>query len=327
MAQGYEKAHGVLGIPTMLAYPDDQYSRRPFMSKPLLAPLLILAVALGIYADWAVQRPQGHYLTDLRSPQIGDQSMRQLGPNLLAILPELSPSDYQSPAHLHRKLSVILDTAKAAGRLKQNTVVILPDHIGTWLVLSGERAEVYNPKDARKALRLMVLSNPSQLIATWLHSDGFPNVGETLLRMKAPAMARDYFQLFSSLARDYRITLQAGSLILPTPHWENGELRSGHGSLYNIALTFNPNGDLLGQPYQEPWPSAPTRVGTLGEAAAPRLFLRSSLWPPKSLIGEATVQSFSESEKENDTTPGSHPVNLELTTRSNPEKPQTPTCR
>lgn len=36
--------------------------------------------------------------------------------------------------------------------------------------------------------------------------------------MKAPQMARDYQQMFSSLAHDYQITLAAGLRLLPALH-------------------------------------------------------------------------------------------------------------
>ena len=92
--------------------------------------------------------------------------MRHAGANILAIRPELFPSDYQSPAHLRLKLADLLDKAKAEGLLYRNTVVALPDHIGTWLMLCGDRAEVYRARDFREVVRQMALSHPGRLAET-----------------------------------------------------------------------------------------------------------------------------------------------------------------
>lgn len=137
------------------------------MSKLLIAPALLLIITLGTYMNWAEQRPQRRYLAGRSASFLGQRSGHEARRrNLLAIRPELFPSDYQSPAHLYLKLADLPDKAKAEGLLYRNTVVALPDHIGTWLMLCGERAEVYRARDFREVVRQMALSHPGRLTAT-----------------------------------------------------------------------------------------------------------------------------------------------------------------
>lgn len=296
--------------------------------------LLIFAALLGIYANWSASRSPGHYLADLRSTLIHEEGTVDTTANLLAIRPELFPSDYRSPEHLHLKLAAILDKARDSGLLNGHSVVALPDQIGTWLLLGGERAELYSTRNLSEAQAWLALDNPHRLARAWLQSEGFPGVGETLLRMKAEEMARDYQQLFGSLAREYRITLLAGSLLLPEPRLENGKLRTGEGPLYNLALVFGPDGNLLSPPHVQPCPAkitgqvtvqevhteqmkvlvsrkgcqSPSLVRVAGTKAGIALFLRGRLWPLEDLA-DCCGQLVPAQERE---APGSHLLNIRI---------------
>ena len=81
-------------------------------------------------------------------------------------------------------------------------------------------------------------------------------------------MAEQYQQLFGGLARQFRVTLVAGSIILPNPSVVEGRLRTGNGALYNASVVFAPDGSVLGQPQLQHFTSHPTRryVQPLGDA-------------------------------------------------------------
>ncbi|AVO51397.1 carbon-nitrogen hydrolase family protein [Ectopseudomonas mendocina] len=213
----------------------------------LLLSLALLA-GLGSYAYWIEQRPSGHYLSDLRSQIALD--LGQPGPrgNLLGIQPELFAADYQSLDRLRLKLAAYLDRAREQGMLSERTVVVLPEHIGTWLLAVGEKEEFYRASDRHQALHWLAASNPLDFLGALLSAEGDTRLDDALLRTKAKAMARDYQQLFGELARDYGITLVAGSIVLPEPRVELGRLEVGRGPLYNVSLVFDQAGNPLGQP-------------------------------------------------------------------------------
>ena len=275
--------------------------------RKLLTPLIaaILVSCLTAYAVWTGERPRVHYLSDLRASLASDVGAASASGNLLAIRPELYPSDYRDPDLLRMKLVAALDQARAQGLLNERTVVALPDHIGTWLLLRDEKHNLYQARTFTEGSRLLTLSHPTLLGRLYLQGQ---DLEEALLRAKARRMARDYQKLFSRLAGEYRVTLLAGSILLPSPYLKEGKLRSGHGDLYNLALAFSPDGSLLGEPFSQPWPQStrnesrqelrtvsgqvtitrswasgyPQSEVTLTDgqtSASEALFLRGRLWP------------------------------------------------
>lgn len=225
----------------------------------LIASLVSLALLGGLasYAYWCEQRPAGHYLSDLRSQVALD--LGQPGPrgNLLGIQPELFAADYRSLGHLRLKLAAYLDRAREQGLLNERTIVVLPEHIGTWLLAVGEKEELYRAAEQRQALRWLAASNPLAFLRALLAAEGSARLDDALLRTKAEAMARDYQRLFGDLARAYGVTLVAGSIVLPEPRVELGRLEVGRGPLYNVSLVFDSAGNPLGQPQRQAFPAGP----------------------------------------------------------------------
>ena len=57
--------------------------------------------------------------------------------NLVGIEPYLTPEEYSSPTMLERKLTTYLFAAHEKGWLNEQTVVVWPEYVGTWLLVSG----------------------------------------------------------------------------------------------------------------------------------------------------------------------------------------------
>ncbi|AOE64915.1 carbon-nitrogen hydrolase family protein [Pseudomonas corrugata] len=215
---------------------------------------LALIAALMSYALWTTDRPTGHYLSDLRINLAVDQGVPADRGNLLGIQPELFPTDYQNPGHLRRKLAAYLQTAHDLGLLSDKTIVVLPEHIGTWLMISREKDELYQAGTLKEAMNWLAISNPLAFIRGLISAQGDNRLDDAYLRMKADTMARDYQAMFGGLAREFGVTLVAGSIILPEPSVSEGELKIGRGALYNSSLVFGSDGLPLGQPQRQQHP-------------------------------------------------------------------------
>ncbi len=214
---------------------------------------LILAslAALVSYGFWTQQRPQGHYLSDLRIRLAINEGQPAEHGNLLGIEPELFPTDYQNPERLHRKLAAYLQHARELGLINARTIVILPEHVGTWLFVSGEKNELFQASERDDAMSWLPWSNPLSFIKAFVQATGENRLEDACLRMKAGSMAQNYQTLFGGLAREFAVTLVAGSIVLPQPRVEEGQLRIGSGDLYNISLVFGSDGQPLGQPQRQ----------------------------------------------------------------------------
>ncbi|AZD09290.1 Hydrolase, carbon-nitrogen family [Pseudomonas chlororaphis] len=216
---------------------------------------LALIAALTSYALWTHDRPIGHYLSDLRIQLAVDQGTPADHGNLLGIQPELFPTDYQSPERLHRKLAAYLQQARDQGLLNEKTVVVLPEHIGTWLMVSGEKNELYQATSLKEAMNWLAVSNPLPFLRALITAKGDNRLDDAHLRMKARSMAEQYQRLFGGLAKEFGVTLVAGSIVLPEPVIEGSNLRIGSGALYNTTLVFGSDGLPIGQPQRQLYPT------------------------------------------------------------------------
>ena len=230
------------------------------MRRFLISLVALLAIAVLIsYGLWTTHRPIGHYLSDLRIQVALDEGVPADRGNLLGIEPELFPGDYQSLARLHRKLAAYFEQARAKGLLNAKTVVVLPEHVGTWLWAQGEKDELYRANHQEEAMQWLALSNPLKFMTALLGAQGENRLEDARLRMKARRMAQNYQELFGGLAREFGVTLVAGSIVLPDPHVENGTLHIGGGALYNSSLVFGSDGVPLGQPQRQLYPGKEER--------------------------------------------------------------------
>jgi len=215
---------------------------------------MALVAALTTYAMWAADRPAGHYLSDLRINVAVDQGSPADRGNLLGIQPELFPTDYQNTERLRRKFAAYLQQAQDQGLLNDKTVVVLPENVGTWLLLSGEKDELYQAPTFAEAMNWLAASNPLLFARAWFRATGSDRLNDAYLRMKSKAMAKDYQALFGGLAKEFRVTLVAGSIVLPEPSIRDGQLKPGSGALFNSSVVFGRDGVPLGQPQRQMHP-------------------------------------------------------------------------
>ncbi len=168
--------------------------------------------------------------------------------NLLGIQPFMIPGDYVSGEVFYAKLNGYLDAAGQRGWLGERTIVVLPEYIGTWLVVVGEKRRVYQVESVERAMQALVLSNFVSFFRTLLFAKAegadskHSKVKHALFRMKSARMAEIYHSVFSRLAREHSVTIVAGSIVLPSPEVSGGELTIGDGPLYNASLVYRPDG-------------------------------------------------------------------------------------
>ena len=244
----------------MAPYPSRHFSvdgsLRFYMRKILgLSIALLLVVVFVSYGLWTGKRHAGHYLTDLRIQLVINDGEPGDRGNLLGIEPELFPSDYQSLKRLHRKFAAYLEQARERGLINEKTVVVLPEHVGTWLFAVDEKSQFYQSTTIDEALNWLAVSNPVQFLTAMLHAKGDNRLDDARFRMKAASMARDYQTVFGGLAKEFGVTVVAGSIVLPGPSVENGQLQIGNGALYNSSVVFGRDGLPIGQPQRQLFPT------------------------------------------------------------------------
>lgn len=176
--------------------------------------------------------------------------------NLLGIQPCLFSMDYASEEMFRHKLEGYMSEAKARGWVSGRTVVVFPEYIGTWLVAANEEQRVWAAECMKSAMLWLMARHPFAFVKALLLAHGKDRVKDGLFRMKAASMAAIYQHVFSRLAREYGATIVAGSIVLPSPLVESGQLLVGRGFLHNIAALYRADGSLCAELVRKAFPTA-----------------------------------------------------------------------
>lgn len=178
----------------------------------------------------------------LRLAEIAEHGTDAQRGNLLGVQPFMLTADYASVDAFRAKLGAYLEVAAHRGWLNERTIVVWPEYLGTWLAAAGEGQAVIQSRTLGAAMRALALRHGLRFARTLLSAREKDRVAASLFRLKGSDMARHYQAVFSSLARQYGVTVVAGSILLPSPHVHDGRVMAGRGLLYNTCAVFQPDG-------------------------------------------------------------------------------------
>jgi hypothetical protein len=167
--------------------------------------------------------------------------------NIIGMQPYLTANDYANEAGFYQQLDLYMAEARSKGFISPRTIVVFPEYIGSWLVAAHEKKKVYNPDlTISEALSLQVTSNLFRFLPAYFNSNSADKPKEALFRMKQAEISKIYQAVFSRLAKEYSVTIVAGSAVLADPAvTEEGKITTGNGKLYNTSAVFNTEGKVL----------------------------------------------------------------------------------
>jgi hypothetical protein len=175
---------------------------------------------------------------------------------VVAVQPWLVPLDYASADALHDRLGSLLEVAADRGWLGPDVVVVLPEHVGTWLVAAGAPPRVLDADTTRRAMGRLVRRHLRAFVATRC-PDADDGATCSVFAMRADEMAAAYQDAMSRLARKAGVTLVAGSILLPEPALVDGVVVPTRGGpLRNAAFVFGPDGSVVLGPIVKAFPTA-----------------------------------------------------------------------
>lgn len=204
----------------------------------------IIVIVWIIWASSGRHYPKPHPETALEVVEtvVIDSSCTK---NVVAVQPYMNPEDYRSEVHFYEKLNAYFSEASKAGFFRENTIVLLPEYVGAWLVISGEKRFLSQTDNMTSGMTVMVLSNFLSFLRHWLLFNPENQTEAVLFRMKSAEMARIYTSVFRKLAAQYRVTIVAGTIILPEPSvYQNEIVAHLTGELLNTSFIFYPDGSI-----------------------------------------------------------------------------------
>jgi predicted amidohydrolase len=171
--------------------------------------------------------------------EVGQEARRG---NLLGVQPFMRTTDYASGEAFRLKLERYLAAAARKNWLNERTVVVWPEYVGTWLAAADEKEGIYRAARLSEAMTRLALRHWLRFGLARLAARERDALAASLFRVKAQRMAELYQEVFADLAREYRVTMVAGSTVLPAPEIRDGVLRAGRGLLHNLSVVFRPDG-------------------------------------------------------------------------------------
>jgi len=141
---------------------------------------------------------------------------------------------YQSADDFELHLDRLLQQAA----VYQPDLVVLPEDIGTPLISLGDEDYLTVCNSLKEAISFMVMRHITSLTPIMQKWECSPQ--RALFLLKGDNMREIYVNTCSRLAKKYKITLAAGSIILP---FEDAT----DSTVYNMMMLFGPDGVKLGQ--------------------------------------------------------------------------------
>ena len=221
--------------------------------------LYFLSILLIIYLVWA-NLGKGFEKTQSLNIDSFETFGDSLGKgNLVGIQAFMEAGDYATENRFHQKIQFYFEQAHQKGWLvPYKSVVVFPEYIGTWLVTADEKTSVYEAKNIQDGMTTMVLSNAFTFAKNYFFapSEVSDKVKFAVFAMKNEKMAEIYQNVFSDLAKKYKVTVVAGSILLQNPEVKNGELKTQNGQLFNTSVVFRPDGEIAKELVKKTFPTS-----------------------------------------------------------------------
>lgn len=166
--------------------------------------------------------------------------------NLIGIQPYLTAVNYSTAYNFETSLRFYFEQLKREGKLNSQSIVVLPEHIGTWLVLANEKQSVYKAASLHTAFNSMKAASVFSYLNGWFKSPVTDKNNYAILHLKAAKMARQYKQVFATLAKEYKCRIAAGSILLPDVAVDSSNtIQPKTGAvLYNTFFVFDTTGTI-----------------------------------------------------------------------------------
>lgn len=224
------------------------------MKKWLLRTTIFFVVVLVVYNIWALmgrakEQKTGwsrfpEFKTRFELIEAGIDSGKG---NMIGIQPYLTALSYSTAFNFEISLRFYFEQLKRENKLTEKSVVVLPEYTGTWLVAANEKEKIYQQATTSNAMTTMITSNLFTFFSSYLQSPAKDKTKYAIFHMKAKQMAKQYQQVFSSLAKEYNCTIVAGSIALPDAsinHEGKIEIKKG-GEIFNTSVVFGNDGKII----------------------------------------------------------------------------------
>lgn len=235
------------------------------MIRKFIVLIIFLVFVWLIWSSYGRNHPLSEPESFLSKVQVINPS-DSLERTLIGMQPYMHTSDYLDGAVFKQKLRGYFQAAYERGLFKKQSIVLLPEYIGTWLVIDGEKHILAKKESLAETEAIFISSNLAEFGLSIMNTgDEEDWKTSAIFRMKAKRMALTYYTTFADLAREYHTYIVAGSIVLPGPTVVDGQLYVDlNEPLRNASFLFDPDGKIVGKPTFKAFPTAFEQSFTTG---------------------------------------------------------------
>ncbi len=165
--------------------------------------------------------------------------------DLFAVQPYMTLADYASEDAFSHHMARLLHDMESL-RHAEEAVVVLPEDLATFLALLGAPPEVREQPTLDAAFAVIGRARMAPLVRVMLARRTF-RLPVAFFYLVAEHVYGAWYRTMQELSREHRVTLVAGSALLPVNRLGYGDDRfeARAGGVYNSCLTFGPEGQVL----------------------------------------------------------------------------------
>lgn len=156
--------------------------------------------------------------------------------NLVLVSTSFKPIDFANEEIYSNKIESILKAISEKNLISEETLIIFPEHTGSFLFLIDEKKEIYNSKTLMAGIEKIKYSNPDLLLT----KDLIPK----LIQNKKGKILEIYKNTFLKFSKKYSVSIFAGSIVLPELKFQNYNLIFNSNELKNQSIIFTSEGKI-----------------------------------------------------------------------------------
>ena len=215
--------------------------------KLLIRLFIALAIFFAVYNVWVLMDVPNRNSVFVKTT-VSKEGIISIGTdagngNILGIQPQLTAANYANIPTFKETIRAYLVEAKSKHLISAKTVVLLPEQIGSLLIAYEEKEKVYTASTIEEAMQSIVKTNLFKYIIAFFSADTPNKSIKAAIAMKSKQAGKIYWEIFRDLAKEFDVTIAAGSILLPnSTRTTEGTLKIDKGNLFNTAAIFNRDG-------------------------------------------------------------------------------------
>lgn len=166
---------------------------------------------------------------------------------IFCVQPFMTASDYVSQTAFYQKISSYFLQADAMRHPQTPAIIVFPEDLATFLLLQGlPQDDLHTVSTIEEAFQLIGNSKRLAILKAMLkyHTT---HLKRAFFTLAAHSLWQTWYGVMADLARQYRMTVVAGSGLIPDSKWPLSDDRYAPKSarVYNLSFTVNPDGQVI----------------------------------------------------------------------------------